>query len=242
MCLCCCSALGRYRGRCCSPPIYRGGLLIYRWSKSASCAAATAACRSCGSASWTLLAANGRSRCGFTGFSSAALAAGRRWCAGSRRGATLGCWSCSLFLVLAALCGALRLCARGGSTLRRCRPGILSLRSLAFVLCCLNNSWLLRKLVLATTDRGCVSIKGRDKMTHMNYLFCILPIPQGIGTVIVTLQYNLILLAFATQSLGKVAMKASSPALSSSDNASSNSCSRRFFLIAFSQQESRAQR
>ncbi len=125
MCLCCCSALGRYRGRCCSPPIYRGGLLIYRWSKSASCAAATAACRSCRSASWTLLAANGRSRCGFTGFSSAALAAGSRWCAGSRRGATLGCWSCSLFLVLAALCGALRLCARGGSTLRRCRLCLL---------------------------------------------------------------------------------------------------------------------
>src|SRR6266571_3104417 len=98
MCLCCCSALGRYRGRCCSPPIYRGGLLIYRWSKSASCAAATAACRSCRSASWTLLAANGRSRCGFTGFSSAALA---------------------------ALCGALRLCARGGSTLRRCRLCLL---------------------------------------------------------------------------------------------------------------------
>jgi len=70
---------------------------------------------------------------------------------------------------------------------RRCRPGILSLRSLAFVLCCLNHSWLLRKLVLATTDRGCVSIKGRDKMTHINYLFCILPIPCGIGTVIVTL-------------------------------------------------------
>src|SRR6266704_3185925 len=92
MCLCCCSALGRYRGRCCSPPIYRGGLLIYRWSKSASCAAATAGCR---------------------------------WCARRRRGATLGCWSCSLFLVLAALCGALRLCARGGSTLRRCRLCLL---------------------------------------------------------------------------------------------------------------------
>ncbi len=43
-------------------------------------------------------------------------------------------------------------------------------------------------------------------------------------------------------SLGSVAMKASSPARSSSAKACSNSCSRRFFLMAFSQQESRAQR
>ena len=43
-------------------------------------------------------------------------------------------------------------------------------------------------------------------------------------------------------SLGSVAMKASSAARSSSAKACSNSCSRRFFLMAFSQQESRAQR
>src|SRR5215831_15541519 len=43
-------------------------------------------------------------------------------------------------------------------------------------------------------------------------------------------------------SLGNVAIKLSKPARSSSDNVNSNSCSRRFFFIAFSQHESRAQR
>src|SRR5947209_6613352 len=43
-------------------------------------------------------------------------------------------------------------------------------------------------------------------------------------------------------SLGRVAMNASSPARSSSEMVSSNSCSSRFFLIACSQQESLAQR
>src|SRR5712692_11547370 len=44
------------------------------------------------------------------------------------------------------------------------------------------------------------------------------------------------------QSLGRVAIKASNPARSSSDNVSSNSCSRRFFLSASCQQESLAHR
>src|SRR5947209_4616917 len=43
-------------------------------------------------------------------------------------------------------------------------------------------------------------------------------------------------------SLGNVAIKDSKPDRSSSDNVNSNSCSRRFFFIAFSQHESRAQR
>src|SRR2546422_2063089 len=47
---------------------------------------------------------------------------------------------------------------------------------------------------------------------------------------------------WAGSSFGRVATKASRPARSSSDKVSSNSCSRRFFFKAVSQQESRAQR
>ena len=135
----------------------------------------------------------------------------------------------------------------------------IRLRSLASWLLCLIfhscRSANIAKTVLQTV--GCASIKSREKMTHTFVSILIQSARMDALMVIIELNNSVFphdwfdgycSIAYCVcncnnhVSLGNVAIKDSKPVRSSSDNVNSNSCSRRFFFIAFSQHESRAQR